>query len=375
MTTTNMSKSFVIFSGYNNRAIVSFCRQLKLLKQEFSIIASSMDDPIFKTAYRKQVRAVRSSKALDSFDLERCLNEVRAFRPRKELVVCPSSEFLNHHLLENRSWFEARGCTIPLVEKDLYAKITNKRSFRDLCAGHGLDVPRSLALNEFQFPFVAKPILNITASGKSLYPIIFRQQSDWERHGSLIENEDDYYYEEFIDGLSYYLLFYFPVNTGYPVHIFSQRNILQQAQGKSMLMAISTELHRNAIADQLTSMLRGIGFHGLAMIELIKRGSRYYMIELNPRLWGPMQLLLNAGSDILSAFIQESTTGRIESTDPLGGRLAGYLWFGGQQKEMVWHTARPLIPQIDILAHLVEDVYCRPDTIRLFFHELLTAHK
>jgi hypothetical protein len=36
------------------------------------------------------------------------------------------------------------------------------------------------------------------------------------------------------------------------------------------------------------------GFYGLVMIEVKEYDNQFYMIEANPRLWGPSQLILDA---------------------------------------------------------------------------------
>ena len=49
-------------------------------------------------------------------------------------------------------------------------------------------------------------------------------------------------------------------------------------------------------------MLIQIGYYGLIMIEVKIQDGEYYMIEANPRLWGPSQLILDAGMDLFHRF-------------------------------------------------------------------------
>jgi len=364
-------KRFVIFSGYNERAIVAFCRQLRSMRAGFSIIAAGDDDAIFRTAYGKQVAATRSTRALDPDDIDRCLALVRQRAPADAYVICPSSEYLNRHLLAHREWFLERRCEVPLVDRELYETITNKWSFRELCRRRGLAVPSLVTPTSGGFPLVAKPRLNITASGRSLYPVLFFSAGDWAARSQSMGDPADYYYEEYVEGPSHYLLYYVPRTQGSPVFSFSQRNILQQPQGKSMLFSVADDLHRAPIGAQVAGVLQQLGFHGLAMVEVIEREGEYVAIELNPRLWGPFQLLLNARTDLIKAFAEESLFGRIETADAGAGRAASYLWLGGVRAGTVWHGPRPRCATPWLIARLGSDVYFRPDTLGLFVHELV----
>ena len=359
----------VLFSGYNERAIVALSRELAAMRAPFSIVAASDRDPIFRTAYRTQVAATRSVAALDPEDLDRCLLQIQAGHPASRYVIAPSSEFLNQHILAHRTWFAERRCEIPLVDAQCYARVTNKASFRALCVSAGIAVPPPADPRDGIFPCVAKPKINITPAGRSLYPALFYSKEDWIRQRDALGALDDYYFEALVDGPSYYLLYHLPADPAAPVFSWSQRNLLQQPGGKSILLAVSDTLHTTAISQRMISMLRGAGFHGLAMVEVIRDGAGYVAIELNPRLWGPLQLLRNAGSHLIRAFLEETLYGAVTEADPAAGHAASYLWLGGLRPGMTWHGARPRLPWLTLGSRLAGDVYLHPDTIGLFVAE------
>lgn len=364
-----MSSRFVIFSGYNDRAVVALCRELTALGEPFSIIAAHGRDRIFRTAYRPHVDAIRTVRSLDADDLDRCLARVRARHQAARYVIAPSSEFLDQYVLDHRAWFQARGADVPLVDRDIYARVTNKWSFRALCEGAGVGVPPLVDPAAGRYPFVAKPRTNITADGQSLYPVLIYTDDDWRAAQAMAVSEAHYYFEALIDGPSYYLLFYVPANPAAPVFRWSQRNRAQQPGGKSMLWATSDTLHDAPIADQLVGALRATGFHGLAMIELIRDADTFRAIELNPRLWGPLQLVRNAGSHLLRAFVEEALHGDIHASDPHAGHAASYVWLGGARAGLVWHEPPPRFPWLALAAQAAGDIYLRPDTWPVFFDE------
>jgi predicted ATP-grasp superfamily ATP-dependent carboligase len=360
---------FLIFSGYNERAVVALCRELTALARPFSIIASSGRDPIFRTTYRSHVAAIRAVTALDADDLDRCLRNVQAAHPGNRWVIAPSSEFLNQHVLTHRAWFAARQCEIPLVDASCYSRVTNKLSFRALCEEAGIAVPTLVEPNAGACPFVAKPRTNISRDGRSLYPALIYSADDWARQRDGLGSLDDYYFEALVTGSSHYLLYYLPTDPSAPVFSWSQRNLLQQPNGKSMLMAVSDTLHTAPISDQVVEMLRGVGFHGLAMVEVIRHHDEYVAIELNPRLWGPLQLVRNAGTHLIRAFIEDALDGRITTADPAAGHPASYLWLGGVRAGMTWHCPPPRFPWLWLTPRLGGDVYLQRDTMGLFIDE------
>ena len=89
--------------------------------------------------------------------------------------------------------------------------------------------------------------------------------------------------------------------------------------------------------------MRDIGFRGLIMIELMFEAGKYYMIEANPRMWGPAQLMVDAGTNLYISFVNDYF-----NTDfPLDfcGKIANplYFWSAGfwapqlQGRPMKWH--------------------------------------
>ena len=190
------------------------------------------------------------------------------------------------------------------------------------------------------------------------------------------EQTADFYFEEYLTGESYYLLHYLWQDGR--VTSFSQQNLLQQAGGKSIVLARPAQLHRQPVAESYVRVLRQLGFWGLAMIEVIRRGDEFVFIELNPRFWGPLQLTVDAGAGILEAFVADQL-GRPEFGSQARAGDAPYLWLNGllanrrAGKQPRWHVPPPAHPKRFLLRHLTHDIYLRRDTLGLFAHELVSV--
>jgi hypothetical protein len=365
-----MNKAFLIFSGYNQRAVVAFCREATRLKVPFYIVASSPEDTILLTFYREQVLAVRKEKLLVIQDIGDCLAQVRLKTEDIEFIILPSSEFLNRFFLKNRPHFLSKGCAIPLVEESLYTRISDKYSFGELCKKYNLKIPAEFSSSEtVNYPFVAKPKRYFSAENTPSPYLIFTEK-DWMEF-TAVENIDDFYLQEFVTGKSIYLL-YFLSQKGRTV-VYSQENLVQQAKGKSIILARSAEAHRNKIAQDYANLLLQEGFEGLIMIELKQAGDFFCMIEANPRLWGPSQLFVDAGVPIFEEFIRDQGFNIKPSASEI--KESVYFWCGGIREEerqgntLAFHdfTSEMLEQQFDEL--LKKEIYFRSDTEKIYHQE------
>lgn len=366
-------KAFLIFSGYNQRAVVSFCREATRLNVPFCIIPKSDDDTILLTSYKKFVFAIRSEKMLKKKDLDQCIEMSKAATGFTDFIILPSSEFLNRFFLENREYYQDKQCIIPLVSSELYAKISDKYSFGKMCEANGLKVPKEFGNPELlPYPFVAKPKLYFAGNRlKTLQPYLIYSESDWTSFLQL-EDKTSFYYQEFIDGDCYYLLYY--LSTKHPQICYSQQNLVQQAGGKSMIVAQSSNIHTHPIAMRYSDMLVREGFEGLIMIEIKKKGDEFVMIEANPRLWGPSQLFVDAGVPIFETFMKD------QGFDILSSRVSEikevmYFWHGGivedrrNGKEISYHGYTPDLLDTNLEKLLGCEVYLREDTKDIFYNE------
>jgi len=366
-------KAFLIFSGYNQRAVVAFCREATRLKVTFCIIAKSSEDTIFQTSYKDQVYAVRSEKLLVKEDLDECIEITKLSTGYTDYIILPSSEFLNRFFLENRTYYTVLNCIIPLVSSELYAKISDKYSFGKMCDQYHLATPKEFENpDSLAFPFVAKPRLYFSGNGlKTLQPYLFYSESDWNDFLQK-EESDAFYYQEFIEGGCYYLLYY--LSNSLDNVCYSQKNLVQQAGGKSMIVAQSSDIHSLPIAGNYLKMLKKEGFVGLIMIELKKKGDEFVMIEANPRLWGPSQLFVDAGVPIFEAFMRDQGF-EIQASGLSEIKEVMYFWHGGMAedqkngKEIAYHEYSPDLLDENLEKLLACEVYLREDTKDIFYNE------
>jgi len=360
----------LLFSGFNPRAVVALCRFFVQNDIDFSIIARNEADPILKSDYGRRVSVIREDSSLS---VEK-LVEWKKTIGRDNLLILPTAEYLNRFLLNNREQLEQRGFLIPICEKSLYEEISDKLSFCNLCSKHGLRIPGQtdrLSDSTLSLPLVAKPTTYENKKGEILKPEILFTKRDFDAFKAKYE-EEDFYFQEFIQGQCIYLLYYFSRNGEYAV--YSQENFIQQANGLSMIAAESSGHYKEKISLDYATLLLEKKYCGFVMIELKGRPGNYCMIEANPRIWGPSQLLLDSGTDLIHRFALDY--GLID-TIPEKKYEEGkkYFWSGGIFEDLK-RGEKPVFHNYDegrffsaLDGFFAADIYGRADTLQIFMEE------
>ena len=361
----------LIFSGYNQRAVIAFLRTLESKHiDRYKIIASSPQDTILKTKYKTKVFAVRKKRQLDLKEICGLIDQIYQLETCSKVLLVPTTEALNRFILKFREVLEKHNAVIPLVDESLYIRISDKQKFWELCKTNGFLVPKQMArFNVSQLPVVAKPRTYTAKNGKVFSPVIISSESELHAFDRDYP-ADDFIFQEFVHGGSYYLLYYFSPGGG--TYCLSQRNLAQQPDGKSMIAACISRLHEeDRIAAKYKAMLKEIGFYGLLMIELRKTDAGYYMIEANPRFWGPSQLFCNSGYNFFEFFLYD-----YGFLDKIPERqidyTAKYFWSGGVKGKIlvnddcVWLDGGKNYISEHLHEFLENDVYNRPDTIEIY---------
>jgi hypothetical protein len=99
------------------------------------------------------------------------------------------------------------------------------------------------------------------------------------------------------------------------------------------------------------------------------------MIEANPRIWGPSQLMLNSGHNLIEAFLIDYDFIKPEQRQIQYKENKLYLWFCGLLSSLFTTYKLTCFQEgkqkllLNIFQILLSDIYLQPDTYRLFFRE------
>jgi hypothetical protein len=358
---------FLIFAGSNDRAALALCRGFSQYGEDFGLIGRGVGDLLLSTKYASRFVSTRSSKSLALSDVFQAVAKARRRYGRRQWVICPTSEYLNRHLLDMREALLRGGVQLALCGADLYREVSDKARFRSYCLNAGLETPAALPRNEPEsqaLPFVAKPAQNLGADDRILYPYLVRNER--QRRQFLAERaRASYYLEQFVTGESWYLLYYFDQQGR--AWIGSQRNLLQQGQGKSVLLARAQRYPDSGVAERLAGRLRADGYRGFLMVEVRLSEHGSVILEANPRCWGPLQLTLDARMGLIEGFLADWGFNLRGAPEVAARDGVFYIWLGGIAGALRHGLGLTLhAPWTSVAANLMTaaagDVYARNDS-------------
>lgn len=361
-------------SGHNLRAVVALCRWATAAGVPVHLVARDAADPIYLTGYAPQVFVQRRSAALEVAGVVGWIRQLCRQHGYGQVVIAPSTEFFNRFLLSHRAAIEAAGGIIPLVGQALYEQVSDKHAFAAMCGAHAIPVPAVFDGLPEHLPFVAKPRHYLGASSGQVKPYLVHTPAERERflRREAVEN---FFFQEFVEGESLYLLAHIARNG--KVTAGAQENLMQQAAGGSIILARTHGFHQEPEARPYLDMLIEAGFHGLVMVEVrrCRRTGRAVMIEANPRMWGPLQFMLDQQADPLAPLFADQG---IEVAEPRTRGTASpyYFWSGGLSRTLppcAFHNFSPDQFVADYARIAAADLFARNDTRRLHQHELADA--
>lgn len=321
------NKCVIIFTGYNNRATYSFIKTLDSNFIDYILIARDSEDSVLNSKFKDKVSIIRKNLNLNEDELESIFENINKKHTFSSYLIAPNTEYLIRNLLKHVETLQKWNVELPVVSLEIYQKISDKYYFGMLCKENDISVPNEIDLEKkIKFPIIAKPKSYLNGMER---PVFINNRLELNEFKLRLDFKK-YYFQEVIEGESYYLLYYIYKNSD-EINKFSQKNLLQESDGGSIIAAQVSNIHNHKISYQFEKLLLKIGFYGLIMIEVKYDGEKFVMIEANPRLWGPSQLFLNAGVNLFESFLYDN--GLLEKNVLLLQKniniKAKYLWVDG----------------------------------------------
>jgi predicted ATP-grasp superfamily ATP-dependent carboligase len=206
----------------------------------------------------------------------------------------------------------ARDTAVAAPTFEAFDRMTDKASTLRAAAGCGIPIPRTLfvdgrgglgqVIDQVEYPAVVKPVRSRirTARGWRATAVryatseaglqrLFEESDDLASHPSLIQPRIAG------PGVGLFALF----DHGRLLTTFAHRRLREKppSGGVSVLcesVAVEPELREDAVR-----LLGPLGWHGVAMLEYKRdrHSGRRFLIEVNGRYWGSLQLAIDAGVD------------------------------------------------------------------------------
>lgn len=150
---------------------------------------------------------------------------------------------------------------------------------------------------------------------------------------------------------------------------------MQQPGGKSVIAGVSSDFHNDQESGKYEKLFRSIGFSGLVMVEIKKQDSLHYMIEANPRFWGPSQLFVDAGVNLFESFLFDNDIISLQPNFAVSPKEIRYFWLGGMAglpdgSKVAYHSYSKEMFESEHNDWMAAEVYNREDTKDLFKQEI-----
>jgi predicted ATP-grasp superfamily ATP-dependent carboligase len=230
-------------------------------------------------------------------------------RKRDISILLPMTEITTTLVLRERDRFEGLG--IPFPSYELFDLLTDKWRVMEMAGELGVPIPRTHFIRDLEglrtvssettFPVVLKPYRSriwcqdrwIEASVK--YAHSFRELSAVARRFHCFSHHP-FLVQELIHGQGHGIFGLY--QNGRSVVFFGHRRLRERPpSGGVSVLSESVEMNQRAFLSAKT-ILDHVRWHGVAMVEFkISEDGTPYLMEINPRFWGSLQLSIDGGVD------------------------------------------------------------------------------
>lgn len=245
-------------------------------------------------------------------------------------MVIPCTEISSRLILMNRD--RLHNCHVPFADLNTVMQLSNKANLMSLAGELGILYPATIytgvAANlpetvDITYPIIIKPTLSNKWIGDRWISSKVYTAHDKDELNILLKTDSylrDYPFllQEYISGTGTGVFALF--NQGEPVAYFAHKRIREKPPwgGVSVL---SESIEPDSVMKQgAEKLLKAVNWHGVAMVEFrISHDGIPYLMEVNTRFWGSLQLAIDCGVNFpymlyqLSSGIKPETVTRYRS--------------------------------------------------------------
>lgn len=233
-------------------------------------------------------------------------------------LVIPVTEITSQLLLMNKSRLNT--LKLPFAAYETVMQLADKGNLVESALRLGVPCPQSqrfacagdLNLDNVKFPVVLKPCLSkIFTHDKWIATTVRVLHSKDDLVKTLARDSyltnSAFMLQEFIPGhgAGVFCLYHH----GEPLAFFAHERLREKPpQGGVSVLSQSVAVDPQ-LKDYATRLLNGVQWHGVAMIEFrINPEGKAYLMEVNTRFWGSLQLAIDSGVDFPALLVEAERT-------------------------------------------------------------------
>jgi len=238
------------------------------------------------------------------------------------VILLPITEASILALLPVRERFG--GVTVPLPPLDCFRRVCDKAHVLSEASDIGIAVPnerrlmspaerRYLAPAELDFPLVIKPVRSVACFNSRRVKVGVRHAADWEALQVQLDRVSAAAYPLLLQrrvigpGIGVFLLIW----DGELRALFAHRRIREKPPSGGVSVLRESIPADVTLVKRSQALLNRLGWQGMAMVEykLEAATGKAFLMEVNGRFWGSLQLAIDAGVDF-PVLLVSSALGR-----------------------------------------------------------------
>lgn len=263
-----------------------------------------------------------------SKDLDAFLAFLKSDARRRGIsVLFPMTELTTTAVLQHRD--RLHQFRLPFADFAAFDAVSNKWNLLELAQRLSVSIPQThfvkngndldALIPRLNYPAVLKPYRSMILSrGRWIHSCVQYAHSAREVHDTVARweyfREHPFLIQEYIPGQGQGIFALY--DHGTPLTFFAHRRLREKPPtgGESVLSeSIPVDPRQVAMAH---SILTSVGWHGVAMVEFkVAPDGIPYLIEVNGRFWGSLQLAIDSGVDFPWLLYQLATEARVDAVD------------------------------------------------------------
>ncbi|MGQ9424690.1 carboxylate--amine ligase [Gilvimarinus sp. F26214L] len=231
-------------------------------------------------------------------------------------------------------------CNLPFADYETVMALADKGRLLQTARSARLPVPdfsifdraSQVDVKRFSgYPLVVKPCLSHIWTGDRWISTTVRVVNSREELSEVLRatpylRDYPFMIQSFIPGSGAGIFALF--DSGEPVTWFAHRRIREKPPRGGVSVLSESVAVDSRLKDYAEVLLRSVNWHGVAMVEFrVAEDGTPYLMEVNTRFWGSLQLAIDAGVDFPRLLWEVSTNKSVPHHDPyrVGQRLRWLL--------------------------------------------------
>ncbi len=270
---------------------------------------------------------------------EFCLDLLNAVEKESIDWLLPMTDASMDAVLEHRRWFEKK-VHIPCESNRKYHQASDKNYLTKLALSLGISVPFSHFFShaddiqswreEIPFPVVLKPSASIVSINgrryKTSVKIVDNRQELLEVVNDDVAFQRPFMLQEKVPGHGAGL--FALCQNGEAVAVFTHRRLREKPPWGGVSVLCESAAPDPAMKASALALLKALSWNGVAMVEFKydPNTGKHYLMEINARFWGSLQLAIDAGIDFPYLLLQIYNGAEIkENIEPKFARMRWLL--------------------------------------------------